>query len=362
MALLKGNSIVSGALTVEGPIVAESFAAPDGATNVLVLSSLSAKANVLAKFESNANARLVKSLISDNGTITTVAGPLVANTYNKVAITAPANGSTLTIADGKTLTVSRTLQLTADADTRVLTLNGASKTLSGTGTTFSLGVATLTVTGTTAATIAFSTASTTLTVTDTASVSGTNTGDQTTFLSTASTSLAYLIGSPSATTSTDGLTKRSSCYLDANGYLYATRVYNAVWNDIADFITVEDDCEIEYGKAYCYDGKRHFKSTKYAQKGAIGIASDTYGFGVGQKHKGKEIPIAIGGFVLASCDKAYASGTPLTTYKDGMLTRAFMLTRLFHPERIIGTFYKMEHQKVWNGTIQVDGRHWIKIA
>jgi len=149
--------------------------------------------------------------------------------------------------------------------------------------------------------------------------------------------------------------------LNYNGYLYATRVYNAIWNDIADFIQVEEDCEIEFGYAYSYDGKKHHKTNKYGEKGIVGISSDTFGFGVGSKDNCKQIPIAIGGFVLAHCIEVYSSGTPLTSYSNGSLIKANIFTRLFHPEKIIGTFYKEEKEKVWNNDIQVNGRHWVKV-
>lgn len=147
------------------------------------------------------------------------------------------------------------------------------------------------------------------------------------------------------------------CY---DGYFYATRLYNSVYNDIADFIQVEDDTPIEVGYVYCYDGEKHHKARRYAEKGIVGIASDTYGFGVGQKSTGAQIPIAIGGFVLAHCRAAYEPGTPLTCDKDGFVKKANLFVRLFHPERVIASFYKQEKASIWNG-IDVKGRHWVKV-
>lgn len=149
--------------------------------------------------------------------------------------------------------------------------------------------------------------------------------------------------------------------LNMNGYFYATRVYNAVWNDIADFITVEDDTVIEFGKVYVKDKSGHRRSMKYAEPGALGVASDTYGFGVGEKQGKKQVPIAIGGFVLAYVDKDYPSGTPLTCTTGGYLSKANVLVRLFHPECILGTYYRTETAAEWNG-IAVDKRAWIKVS
>ena len=138
------------------------------------------------------------------------------------------------------------------------------------------------------------------------------------------------------------------------------KVYNAVWNDIADFIEVEENTPIEYGRVYIKNGKGHNLANAYAQKGIVGIASDTFGFGVGQKPEGvPTVPIAIGGFVLAYTAE-YESGTPLTSGKDGVLVKANIFTRLFHPERVVATYYKPETEDTWHG-LKVDGRHWVKV-
>lgn len=145
-----------------------------------------------------------------------------------------------------------------------------------------------------------------------------------------------------------------------DGYFYATRVYNAVWNDIADFLKVEDTCVVEPGYAYYYTGKEHKKTDKYATKGTLGIASDTYGFGVGKKGDCNQIPLAIGGFVLAYMDSVYKTGTPLVASKDGKLKKANIFVKLFCPDRVIGSFYKEEKEEEWNGIV-VNGRHWVKV-
>lgn len=61
--------------------------------------------------------------------VTPVLGVASATSINKVAITAPATGSTLTIIDGKTLTVNKTMSFTAADDTGVYTLPTGTKTL-----------------------------------------------------------------------------------------------------------------------------------------------------------------------------------------------------------------------------------------
>ena len=149
--------------------------------------------------------------------------------------------------------------------------------------------------------------------------------------------------------------------LDNTGKFSATVVANAVWNDIADYFEVEKDTPIEYGCAYVYADGHHRLSRVYAEMGVLGIASDTLGFGVGEKSKEiPQIPIAIGGIVLAHVDKVYPSGTPLTCTEDGVLTEMGITAKMEYPERLLATFYKQESKDIWNG-VMVNGRCWVKV-
>lgn len=56
-------------------------------------------------------------------------GVASATTVNKVALTAPATGSTLTIADGKTLTANASITLTSSGDAGVMTFPNATDTV-----------------------------------------------------------------------------------------------------------------------------------------------------------------------------------------------------------------------------------------
>lgn len=141
------------------------------------------------------------------------------------------------------------------------------------------------------------------------------------------------------------------------------KVYNAVWNDIADFLPLDEKIEVEYGKVYVrtVDGQTR-KSTSYNEQGIIGLASDTYGFGVGRKENwnGTQLPVAIGGFVLAHVIAEYAPGTPLTCGEDGVLVEMRIEEKRDYPERMVATYYKPESVDEWNG-VAVNGRHWVKV-
>ena len=147
--------------------------------------------------------------------------------------------------------------------------------------------------------------------------------------------------------------------LGYNGYFYATRVYNAVYNDIADFQELAD--ELIYGKCY-YDtleGARICNTR--CQKSVIGIASDTYGFGVG-KQEGSA-PFAIAGWVLANVDQEYEPGDVLTNDENGNLTLMTEEEKCKFPERIVAIYKKKEKEKFCgpDNEIEVKDRHWVKV-
>jgi hypothetical protein len=146
-----------------------------------------------------------------------------------------------------------------------------------------------------------------------------------------------------------------------HGRLTSGKVYNTIYNDVADFFELENEIDIEYGKVYVYEDNGNVrKSKEYCEMGILGIATDTYGFGVGHKSNKKQIPISVAGYVLAFVDKPYPSGTPLTSILDGQLTEMKREDVMKYPERIIGTFIKIEPKEEWN-EILVNGRCWVKV-
>lgn len=153
--------------------------------------------------------------------------------------------------------------------------------------------------------------------------------------------------------------------LSATGTITGSKVYNSVFNDIADYIELESPLEkIEYGKCYIYDNKSAKTSSEYCQKGVVGIVSDTYGYGLGVKNLnvGYEIPIAVAGFVLAYVEKSSSLeiGDALTSSVDGYLTKIKEEDKCKYPERILATFFKFEDKEKWHD-IEVNGRVWVKV-
>ncbi|MFN3697142.1 MAG: hypothetical protein ACK4VO_06855 [Pseudobdellovibrio sp.] len=149
------------------------------------------------------------------------------------------------------------------------------------------------------------------------------------------------------------------------GEFQAIKVWNAVWNDIADFQKLDD--QLVYGKCY-FDTLSGAKiCTQKCQKSVIGIASDTFGFGVGSGNSDtkNEVPIAVAGWTLAFVDQEYEPGTALTNDQQGNLTKMSIIEKLFYPERMIA-IYKRKETKSEFGTsdkrISVNGRHWVKVS
>ena len=181
---------------------------------------------------------------------------------------------------------------------------------------------------------------------------------------TSSTPGAYDSSTGKLTTEGDGAINIPAGGLVAEGGIKGSKVYNAVWNDLADCIPVNEEAIIEPGYCYCFDGKKYYKSTKYLEKGIIGIESDTYGMHMGSKPGTKQMDVAVSGFVLAYVDKEYESGTPLTCTENGYLTEILKQDKIEYPERIVGTYWKPETEEYWgsrNNKVKVKGRHWIRI-
>lgn len=76
----------------------------------------------------------VVALATSPSFTTPTLGVATATSINKVALTAPATGSTLTIADGKTLTVNNSITLSG-TDATIMTFPSTSQTIAGLGNT-----------------------------------------------------------------------------------------------------------------------------------------------------------------------------------------------------------------------------------
>lgn len=147
------------------------------------------------------------------------------------------------------------------------------------------------------------------------------------------------------------------------GQFRADRVWGAVWNDVADFQDLND--ELVPGKCYVDTPVGAQICNERCQMAVIGLASDTFGLSVGSdERKKKQVPIAIGGWVLAYVDKEYPTGTPLTNDAYGFLTEMTLEEKRNYPERLVATYKKPETNSKFGPQgkqIEVNGRHWVKV-
>lgn len=172
-------------------------------------------------------------------------------------------------------------------------------------------------------------------------------------------------GAVTSDSTSGALTVSTGGIYAASGIKSNTGVYNAVWNDLADCIPVDDECKVEPGYCYCFDGERYYKSSKYLDEGIIGIDSDTYGMNMGRKPGLNQMDVAVAGFVLAYVDKEYKPGTPLTCTENGYLTEIKREDKIEYPERIVATYWKSEPADEWGSDsrkVRVNGRKWVKVV
>ena len=110
----------------------------------------------------------------------------------------------------------------------------------------------------------------------------------------------YLIGVTSTTSGNQSLQLDASTYVTNTGYLYATRVYNAVYNDYAECF---DNTDLDYDKVknriveITDDDKVRLGSNNSIR--VVGVVSDSYGHMLGgteeEIENGKKIPVGIAG-------------------------------------------------------------------
>jgi len=156
----------------------------------------------------------------------------------------------------------------------------------------------------------------------------------------------------------------------ANGYVYTTRTYGAVWNDYAECREVKED--IAPGKCVREVGDGTLVPTTTRLQRGCNIVSDTFGFAIGETERCKT-PIAVSGRVLAYLyeDRELARqhiGYGVCSGPDGTVSIMTEEEERMYPNMIVGTISEVPDYEIWqagsksNSTeIKVDSRIWIKV-
>jgi len=155
--------------------------------------------------------------------------------------------------------------------------------------------------------------------------------------------------------------------LGVAGYIYGSRVYNAVWNDYAE-------CRRAYtnipGKCVTETEEGIMKITDKRMMPACRIVSDTFGACMGETDRAKT-PIAVAGRVLAIPAKdvsKYKIGDAVCSAPDGTVDIMTRREVRRWPDRIVGIVSEIPKYEYWEGgtkenpeLIPVNGRIWIYV-
>jgi len=134
--------------------------------------------------------------------------------------------------------------------------------------------------------------------------------------------------------------------LNYDGYFYATKVYNAVFNDIAEFMKAAE--KSQPGNVMIISEKGLIKSNKRASTLVAGVHSDTFGYALGADGSEDKIPIALSGTVKVFIKGKVKAGDFLISYKDGFACRANIFDRIFKKRAIIGVALESgENTRIW---------------
>lgn len=167
--------------------------------------------------------------------------------------------------------------------------------------------------------------------------------------------------------------------LYTSNHIFASgRVFNAVYNDIAEFRQLQTGNNIQYGRCYVQTENGIRLSNDRLEDGIIGICSDTYGQVLGLPDL-NSAPIALAGYVLAYISdgirnilkdkdlKSIKIGTPLTSGPDGTLTIMTKSEIINNPDKIVAKYIGSNANSYLRSSCQdtlknIENRHWVKVC
>ena len=178
----------------------------------------------------------------------------------------------------------------------------------------------------------------------------------------------------SSTGSADGIPKYiSGVYVNASTKaIYASKVYNAVWNDYAEYRIADTE---EPGRVIVPSDDGIARIATYRLQSGGRIISDTYGNAVGQSDEAKT-PVGLAGRVLAypyQNINQYKIGDCVCSAPNGTVDIMTREEIKEYPDRIIGIVNEIPSYDVWTSTftgedghchtqsVPVLGRIWIDV-
>ena len=147
-----------------------------------------------------------------------------------------------------------------------------------------------------------------------------------------------------------------------NGDLYASRVFQGVWNDYAEYR--KTDTHIESGYVVVEAGDDTVRRSNDRLVAGAMVVSDTFGSVMGDWSQ-QSVPVCVAGRVLAYPGEpinAYSVGDPVCSGYNGTVSKMSREEVRDYPDRIIGTVSSIPNYEVWGSNeIPVKGRIWIKV-
>lgn len=146
------------------------------------------------------------------------------------------------------------------------------------------------------------------------------------------------------------------------GVLSAAQVYNAVWNDYAEFRKTNH--KVKYGQVVVDKDDGSLAITERRLQPGAQVVSDTWGHIMGETDDAKT-PIAVAGRVLVypyQDRSKYHAGMSVCSAPNGTVD---IMTRdeiVWYPDAIVGIVSEIPDYDTWgSGNVKVDGRIWIKV-
>jgi hypothetical protein len=134
-----------------------------------------------------------------------------------------------------------------------------------------------------------------------------------------------------------------STLISPSSRFYAGRVHNAIYNDLAECWLKDVTYNIDYNMVVVQTQHGVKPSTSRAEKGTVGIVSDSYGFLLndsGMKETLKEslkVPVCISGRAkVRIVGKDLEIGDEVVSYLHGMAVKASWFEKIFKRDRILG--------------------------
>lgn len=149
--------------------------------------------------------------------------------------------------------------------------------------------------------------------------------------------------------------------LQVSGDITGNKVFNAVWNDYAEYRKCED---LPPGTCVQENNNGHLSQANTRLIPGASIITDTFGYIQGKTDKATT-PIAVCGRVLAYPylpREQYQAGQAVCSAPNGTVDIMTREEIRDYPDAIVGIVSEIPEYDTWgSGNIKVDGRIWIKI-